>query len=134
MARIPLDCRNPDLGAIRQVFLERLRCDPDWKQLNATGQDFEPYVECAGGFDPGAFRFAAHKVFWQLLLEGILALGIDSSNLNLPWFHVTEYGRKVLATGPGNPHDQTGYLKRLADRSFRRCRVNQASRRTPISW
>jgi hypothetical protein len=96
--------------------MERLRSDPNWNQLNPTGQDFAPYVECVGGFDAHIFQFNAHKVFWQLLIEGIVAPGMNSSNLNLPWFHVTEYGKRVLATGPGNPHDPTGYLTRLTEK------------------
>lgn len=116
MGRIPLDPRNPDLETIRQVFLERLRREPNWQSLDPTGEGFAPYVECAGSFDARAFTLAAHKVFWQLLIEGIVAPGKDSSNLNLPWFHVTDYGKQVLASGPGHPHDPTGYLRRLADK------------------
>ena len=115
MGRIPLDPRKPDLETVREVFFERLRCDRGWNQLNPIGQDFEPYVECAGNFDSQPFTCLVHKVFWQLLIEGIVAPGIDSGNLNLPWFHVTDYGRQVVESGPGNPHDSTGYLKRLSE-------------------
>jgi hypothetical protein len=55
-------------------------------------------------------------VFWQLVIEGILAPGMDSSNLNLPWFHVTKYGKDVIQSGTANPHDPTGYLKRLKEK------------------
>ena len=46
----------------------------------------------------------------------MLAIGMDSNNLNLPWFHVTRYGSEVLKAGPANPHDSTGYLRRLSDK------------------
>jgi hypothetical protein len=116
MGRIRLDPHNCDLETIRQVFLERLQADPSWRQMNPTGQDFEPYVDVVGGFIARLFVFSAHKVFWQLLIEGIVAPGMDSSNINLPWFHVTDYGKQVLASGPGNPHDPTGYLARLTEK------------------
>jgi hypothetical protein len=38
---------------------------------------------------------------------------MNSLNMNLPWFHLTAYGRKVLAGEPGHPHDHDGYLARL---------------------
>jgi hypothetical protein len=34
----------------------------------------------------------------------------------LPWFHVTEYGRKVLAAEAGHPHDEAAYLSRVRAR------------------
>lgn len=59
---------------------------------------------------------AAQEVFWNLVFEGVLAIGKNSSNLNLPWFHVTRYGHEVLRAGPANPHDSTGYLKQLFEK------------------
>lgn len=56
------------------------------------------------------------EVFWQLLIEGIVAPGINSWNFELPWFHVTDYGQKVLADSAGHPHDETGYLAKLSSR------------------
>src|SRR5262249_52415872 len=54
--------------------------------------------------------------FWQLLVEGIVAPGMNSHNQNLPWFHVTEYGRRILAEEGGHPHDEAAYLGRLRTR------------------
>ena len=56
------------------------------------------------------------EVFWQLLIEGVVAPGMNSSNQNLPWFHVTDYGKKVLAAEAGHPHDEIGYLARVQTR------------------
>jgi hypothetical protein len=50
------------------------------------------------------------------MVEGVLCPGMNSNNLNLPWFHVTRYGREVLRAGPGNPHDPTGFLQRLNEK------------------
>jgi hypothetical protein len=63
-----------------------------------------------------ALVFAAQEVFWKLVFEGVLALGMNSSNLHLPWFHVTRYGQEVLKAGPANPHDSNGYLRRLSEK------------------
>ena len=55
-------------------------------------------------------------MFWQFVVEGVLAPGMDSSNLKLPWFHITKYGRGVLATSEPQPYDPTGYLARVRER------------------
>ena len=50
------------------------------------------------------------------MVERILAPGLNAQNPNLPWFHVTRYGRQVLNAAEYQPHDPTGYLSRLRDR------------------
>jgi hypothetical protein len=60
--------------------------------------------------------FLAREVFWQLLVEGIVAPGMDSSNLNLPFFHITEHGRAILASVEPPPYDPTGYLAHVRRR------------------
>ena len=59
---------------------------------------------------------AVIDVFWQLVAEGILAPGLDASHRDLPWFHVTAYGRKAIEHGEYQPHDRDGYLRRLLRR------------------
>lgn len=115
MPGIPFSANNPDLEAVRQIIFARLRSEPDWKQLEGDGSGFAKYVEYKGSEweSRNALIFAAHEVFWQLVVEGVLSPGMNSSNLNLPWFHVTRYGRDVLKAGPINPHDPTGYIRRL---------------------
>jgi hypothetical protein len=118
MARFPFSPNNPDLEAVRQIVFERLRAEPNWNQLDYNGTGYAPYVQYVGSELDGrnALIFAAQEVFWQLLVEGILSPGINSNNLNLPWFHVTRYGAEVLRAGPGNPHDPTGYFRRLYEK------------------
>jgi hypothetical protein len=99
-----------------EIIFERPRRDPGWQQLDHTGEGYVGYVEFVGSRNPRALVFAAQEVFWQLVIEGILAPGIDSSDLNLPWFHVTEYGKDVVQSGGANPHDPTGYLNRLREK------------------
>jgi hypothetical protein len=47
---------------------------------------------------------------WQLVTQGVITPGMDSSNLTLPFFRITDYGKDVLETERFGPHDPTGYL------------------------
>lgn len=116
MGTIPFNATSPDLEAVREIIFERLRREPGWQQLDHTGEGYAGYVDFVGSRNLRALVFAAQEVFWELVIEGILAPGIDSSNLNLPWFHVTRYGQNVVQSGTANPHDPTGYLKRLSEK------------------
>ena len=60
--------------------------------------------------------FLAEEIFWRLVVEGIVAPGMDSMNPNLPFFHVTDYGRLVLQSPEPQPYDPAGYLSQLAER------------------
>jgi len=53
------------------------------------------------------------EIIWELLLQGILAPGKNSLNLNLPFVHVTEYGARCLEEDALVLHDPDGYLERL---------------------
>jgi hypothetical protein len=123
MTRIPA---TSDLALVRQVMFRRLRDSLNalpqnqWRQLeDDNGQGFQNYVEWSPRADAEPFLRAVVDVFWQLVVEGILAPGIsmNSHGQNLPWFHVTEYGRKVIAQGEYQPHDRDGYLRRLSTRN-----------------
>jgi hypothetical protein len=118
MPGIPFSPNNPDLDAVRQIIFSRLRAEPDWKQLDHAGNGYARYVEYKGSEleSRHALVFAAEEVFWQLVVEGVLSPGMDSDNLKLPWFHVTRHGQEVLKAGPANPHDPTGYLRRLYEK------------------
>src|SRR5260221_653643 len=50
--------------------------------------------------------------FWEFIIQGVVVPGVAGSP-NLPFFQVTDYGRKVLQVGEYLPHDPTGYLERL---------------------
>ncbi len=54
-----------------------------------------------------------HEIFWELIIQGIIAPGINSSNLNLPFIHLTEYGKHCIEANSILPHDPDGYLKRM---------------------
>ena len=98
------------------IVFERLRRDPSWEQLNPYDDaGFEPYVEYVGSAHLAKTKLLTlvQDAFWELVIQGVLAPGLNLENPNLPWFHLTEYGKKVLATGEFLPHDPTGYLQRF---------------------
>jgi hypothetical protein len=69
----------------------------------------------AGGGPPG--RVLSWPQFldlmWDLMIEGIIRPGRDDSNLELPHYHLTDFGKHVIKHGPQSPYDPDGYLARL---------------------
>src|ERR1700687_1147355 len=54
------------------------------------------------------------SIMWDLIIEGVIRPGLnDGMNDNLPFFHVTEFGKDKLKNGPASPYDPDGYLTRL---------------------
>jgi hypothetical protein len=120
MPGIPFSPNSPDLEAVRRIIFERLRREPDWSHVDRNADGYAPYVQYQGSFNRGEERnalvFAAEEVFWQLVVEEIIAPGLNANSLDWPRFHLTSHGREVLKSGPGNPHDPTGYLRRVAEK------------------
>jgi len=110
---------NPDeegeLELARYIVLERLRTDRSWQQYDLTGQGFDRIVEYVGNSQQGRSKLTilAQDVLWELMTQGVIAPGLNMHNPNLPWFHITEYGEKVLECGEYVPHDPAGYLDML---------------------
>ena len=113
MSKIPFDLAQPDIEKVRQIVMERLRHEPDWQQLDTSGAGFAPYVDYIGHPNPAVFAFHAQEVFWQLVIERVLAPGMNATNMNLPFFHRTAYGIRVIEEQAANPYDQLDYLQRL---------------------
>lgn len=78
-----------------------------------------PYPQNYGYVVSGHFQLqaqdkdAVREVIWDLIIERVLSIGIDSSNPNWPWLSLTEYGKKVVDSELPVPHDPNGYLGRL---------------------
>lgn len=53
------------------------------------------------------------EVIWDLVFERILTPNTESSNANLQFHKITEYGEKVLSEGEIQPHDPSGYIESL---------------------
>lgn len=113
MSKIVFNPREPDLEALRRMMFERLRTDSRWTVLNNLGNDYSGYVEFEGYASQARLAFYILQVFWQLVIEGILAPGSSGQSPGLPWFHITQYGKAVIQSGATNPHDPTGYLERI---------------------
>jgi hypothetical protein len=118
MSQVPFNAANPDMAIVRQVVFQRLRAEPEWRILDLEGRGFLKYVELTPPRqdDLDEFSLLALDVFWQLIIEGVLSPGLTPSDPNLPHFHRTAYGKKVIAATDYEPHDQTGYLARLRSR------------------
>lgn len=118
MPGVPFNPTEPNMAAVRQIVLARLKHDKDWAQLDMHGTGFDRYVAYQGNPLNGRAVLALHaqEAFWQLVVEGILVPGMNTHNPELPWFRITSYGRVVLADQPGDPHDPAGYLIALRQR------------------
>ncbi|HEY3127874.1 MAG TPA: hypothetical protein VGL91_00305 [Acidobacteriota bacterium] len=115
-SKIAFNPRADGVELVRRVVFKRLREDSNWQQLEHAGQYFDPYVEYVGEPDPNRLAFLVHEVLWELIIERVIAPGLNPSNPNLPWFHVTRYGRKVIAEEKFIPHDPSGYLSDFKQR------------------
>jgi hypothetical protein len=112
MAKVDFDFKNPDLTIVRHAVIQRLRDDASWNYLDPTGEGFLPYVEMQGQ-QLGQFAYYAGEVCWHFLTTGVLAPGFNLSNAELPFFHLTAFGRRFVKTGEWPVYDESGYLIRL---------------------
>ena len=58
-------------------------------------------------------REKIREILWDLLFLRVISPGINEkseNNANLPFFHLTEYGKKVVKVRELQPHDPDGYL------------------------
>jgi len=104
-----------DEDLVRRIVLYRLAHDKHWHQLDAIWED-QRTVEFPriGGRDARrGFVFMAHEVMHRLLVQGIIAPGLDANNLLLPFFHITSLGHEVLQASAVVPYDPSGYLAAL---------------------
>lgn len=104
------------LELARAILIERLKRDKNWNSINSYDPGFDPYVEYVNNEQLGRTKLLdlIRDVFWEFIIQGIIAPGTNLGT-NLPWFHITEYGKKVLEAEEFLPHDPTGYLQRFRD-------------------
>jgi hypothetical protein len=69
------------------------------------------------GKDPGSLRQnnqdeeLVRDVFWDLFRQGVITLGMNNANSNWPWFRLSHFGQKTLASqSPWRFHDTSSYL------------------------
>lgn len=97
-----------DKAALRATVFDILRRTPQ-THFHAIENDVRRELETYERHDV----LLLQEVLWELLVQGVLAPGKNSLNLNLPFVHVTEYGTRCLDEGRILAHDPDGYLQRL---------------------
>jgi len=93
---------------LRQLVFEVLRHDPQ-THLNAVEFQVRSLADNYDRHD----ALTIHEIIWDLLVQGVLAPGKNLLNLNLPFFHVTDYGDECLESGAILLHDYDHYLHDL---------------------
>lgn len=117
MSTIPIfrqaDFNN--LEFVRQVVLRRLKLDQSWNHLDYNWADHRAnsFINYEESHLKRRFIVLANEIMWQLIIQGVITPGKDSSNPNLPFFRITDYGKKVLEAERFIPHDPTGYIDDL---------------------
>jgi len=59
--------------------------------------------------------FTIADVVWDLFIEGLLRPGFNDSNRNLPFFHLTDFGKEAIKDD-STPYDPDGYIKSLKNK------------------
>ncbi len=96
---------------LRPFVLEALRQEPHTQFVNLHTK----VADIAPNYNRAHDKLLVHEIIWDLLIQGVLAPGLNRSNLEFPWIHVTEYGMQCLEASDILPHDPDGYLKRLQE-------------------
>lgn len=97
-----------DKATLRPFVLEILKKTPQ-THFHAIENDLRRSVESYERHD----ILTLQEILWELLVQGILAPGKNSLNLNLPFVHLTEYGAQCLEDGRIVAHDPDRYMERL---------------------
>jgi hypothetical protein len=111
-----------DYTELRNVFFEALKnlSSVDCPQLGTLETAiFE--IACKRGYfdrDKGHIFYQSHTLqirdlFWESIISGLLGIGGNESNLILPFFHITDFGKKCIAKGEISVYDPTGLIANL---------------------
>ena len=115
--KLCFDLSKPDaFDVARRAFLIRLRAEPSWHWLGLSNPEpeFRPHVDFVSSYDRGeGFKRILLDVYWALIAEGVIAPGSAGRWGEVYEFHLTEYGRRLLAEPDYQPHDPAEYLRQL---------------------
>jgi hypothetical protein len=103
-----------DKQTLRPFVLEILKKTPQ-THFHAIENDLRKLTESYERHDV----LTLQEVLWELLVQGVLAPGKNSLNLNLPFVHITDYGAHCLEDGRILAHDTDGYIEQLIRRMGR---------------
>lgn len=101
-----------NIEMVRQIVLARLKYQPNWSQFDYSWNAQE-YVEFENDNLRSRFLILATEVMWQFISQGLITPGSDAANPALPWFRITDYGKKILEEERFIAHDPTGYIKNI---------------------
>lgn len=113
MDKIKFDPNDPAFFEIlRSVVFDRLR-KGGWEQLYMHDTGFNEYFDFGQNVRgaEAATMPMVQEIFWQLIAQGVITPGLNISNPNLPWFRLTNYGKKVIQEERFLPHDPTNYIQ-----------------------
>jgi len=112
MEKIKYDINDPNIiEVIRSVIFNRLKRG-GWEQLYVGDTGFDEYFDFGTNISRARDNLIlkVQEIFWQLISQGVITPGINTSNPNLPWFRLTDYGKKVIEEERFMPHDPTNYI------------------------
>lgn len=88
-----------------QHYVARVLAD---RGLPVDGHPHEPVLR---RIDDRRFR----EILWQLINQGVLVQGVDSSNPQWPFLSLTEWGEEYVRGDGADVYDPDGYLSALDD-------------------
>jgi len=97
-----------DKSTLRPWVLEILRRMPQ-THLHAIEAEIRKLTDDYERHD----ALVLQEILWEFLVQGVLAPGKNSLNLNLPFVHLTDFGSEALEGGDICAHDPEGYVNRL---------------------
>jgi len=97
-----------DKKTLRPLVLEILKKTPQ-THFHAIENDLRKLTESYERHDV----LTLQEILWEMLVQGVLAPGKNSLNLNLPFVHLTDYGTQCLEDGRVLAHDRDGYIAAL---------------------
>jgi hypothetical protein len=104
---------TPVAPTIREVLLSEIKAHEPKGPIDASLQQL-PILSAAAAKIGRGNDEAILTQWGELFRTGILAWGLNLSNPNAPFFHLTERGRAALANLTRDPSNPAGYLRHLA--------------------
>jgi hypothetical protein len=104
---------TPAKPSIREVLLSEIKAQEPKGALDAPLQQ-SSVLEAAARKLPGCDEQAILTQWGELFRTGLIAWGLNLSNPNPPFFHLTEHGHQALSNATRDPTNPAGYLRHLA--------------------
>ena len=104
---------NPPTPNIREILLAEIKAQEPRDHMGPTLQQ-SSVLDAAARKLPGCDHQTILTHWSDLFRTGITAWGLDLSNPNPPFFHLTDHGRRALEHLTRDPSNPQGYLRHLA--------------------